>query len=71
MIGLEFMDQDKKPLTQVVSKIREISLAHDVMLLSCGVDDSVIRLIPPLIIDEDELSGGLDIVESAIAEATA
>jgi 4-aminobutyrate aminotransferase len=67
MIGLEFL-QDGAPAAGLVNRIATNALAHDLLLLSCGVDGNVIRLIPPLTIPEAELDAGLDILEAAIRE---
>lgn len=67
MIGLEFM-RDGAPAAGLVDRIATNALAHDLLLLSCGVEGNVIRLIPPLTIPEAELDAGLDILEAAIRE---
>jgi 4-aminobutyrate aminotransferase-like enzyme len=67
MIGLEFM-QDGAPAPRLVDRITTNALARGVLLLSCGVDGNVIRLIPPLTIPESELDAGLDILEAAMRE---
>jgi 4-aminobutyrate aminotransferase len=69
MIGLEFM-QAGTPATKLVDRIATNALARGLLLLSCGVDGNVIRLIPPLTIPESELDAGLDILEAAIREET-
>jgi 4-aminobutyrate aminotransferase len=70
MIGLEFM-RNGAPAPDLVDRIATNALAHDLLLLSCGVDGNVIRLIPPLTIPEAELDAGLDILEAAIREEAA
>ena len=64
MIGLEFM-RDGKPLGSEVERIAHLCVADGVLVLTCGTDHNVIRLIPPLTISEEDLNGGLDIVERA------
>jgi len=70
MIGLEFLHPDGRPATDVVAAVRNHALREDLLLLSCGTDDNVIRLAPPLTIPEPELERGLDILEGAIREAS-
>jgi 4-aminobutyrate aminotransferase len=70
MIGLEFM-QAGSPGTRLVERITTNALARGLLLLSCGIDGNVIRLIPPLTIPESELDAGLDILEAALREETA
>ena len=71
MVGLEFMEGNA-PATGLVDRIAANALARGLLLLSCGIDGNVIRLIPPLTIPESELDAGLDILEAAMrAEAAA
>ena len=68
MIGLEFLTADRRPAPDVVTAVRNRALDHDVLLLSAGPDENVIRLAPPLTIPEDELERGLDVLEQSIRE---
>lgn len=67
MIGIELMD-GKNPLTELPKKI--ITKAYDkgLMLLSCGLRKNVIRLIPPLIVNKEEVNIALDIIESVLED---
>ena len=67
MIGLEFM-QEGAPAADLVARIQENALRRDLLVLTCGIDDNVIRLLPPLTIPEAELDAGLDILEAAMRE---
>jgi 4-aminobutyrate aminotransferase len=69
MIGLEFLHPDGSPATDVVAAVRNHALRRDLLLLSCGTDDNVIRLAPPLTIPEAELERGMAILEAGIREA--
>jgi len=53
----------KTPAKKEVEKILEYSYKNGLVLLPSG--NSGIRLIPPLVIQEDELNEGLDIFEKA------
>lgn len=70
MIGMEFV-QDGAPAASLVDRIAAAALARGLLVLSCGIDANVIRLIPPLTIPEDELETGLDILEAAMREVAA
>jgi 4-aminobutyrate aminotransferase len=70
MIGLEFMEGGA-PAAKLVDRIAANALARGLLLLSCGIDGNVIRLIPPLTIPEPELDAGLDILEAAVREEAA
>jgi 4-aminobutyrate aminotransferase-like enzyme len=67
MWGMEIVD----PNTGVgdakrVKAIRQAALERGLLLISCGMDDEVIRFIPPLTISQKELDQGLSIFEDAI-----
>jgi len=52
---------------------RIVSACHraGVVVLSCGSYGNVIRLLPPLVIDEALLADGLDVLSSAVTEVLA
>jgi 4-aminobutyrate aminotransferase len=66
MIGLEFMEGDR-PAPEICKRVIRAALDQGLLLISCGLDENVIRLIPPLTIPEDELEKGLEILEAALA----
>jgi 4-aminobutyrate aminotransferase len=67
MIGLEFTDAGGAPDPGTVARVRAAALEGGLLLLNCGTDDNVIRVIPPLTIPEDELDQGLDVIEASLA----
>ena len=67
MIGLEFTSDGGAPDPGTVAGVRAAALEAGLLLLSCGGDDSVVRVIPPLTIPETELDQGLDILEASLA----
>jgi len=70
MIGLEFME-GRLPAPELTQRILHAALERDLLLLTCGVDENVIRLIPPLTITEQELEKGMDVLEASITAAGA
>jgi 4-aminobutyrate aminotransferase len=66
MIGMEFTTADGAPDPESVARVRASALEGGLLLLSCGGDDNVVRLIPPLTIPEAELDQGLDILEGSL-----
>lgn len=70
MIGLEFMDGEAGA-TDLVATIQKDAVARGVLVLTCGRDDNVIRLIPPLTISDSDLNAGLSRLEESIAAAGA
>ncbi|MHB8717795.1 MAG: aspartate aminotransferase family protein [Candidatus Dormibacteria bacterium] len=67
MIGVEFLTEGR-PRADIVAAVLESCLKRDLLVLSCGVDANVIRLLPPLTIDQADLDAGLDIIEASISE---
>jgi 4-aminobutyrate aminotransferase len=61
MIGVEFGDR------AVCARAQQRCLDGGVLVLRCGPEGNVLRLIPPLTISEDDLAQGLDVVARAMA----
>lgn len=66
MIGVEFVGEEGAPNRDVVARLRESCLEQGLILISCGVWDNVIRIIPPLNVSESEVGEALGIVEKAL-----
>ena len=67
MIGIEFM-RDGHPAADIATHVQRRCVERDLLLLTCGIDDNVIRLLPPLTIGEDDLDRGLGILEQCVRE---
>src|SRR5437868_532021 len=65
MLALELTERSPAAAKRIVTRAREGGL----VLLSCGLDGNVIRLLPPLSATDDELDGGLTILEEALGDA--
>ncbi len=65
MLALELVERNATAAKRVVARARERGL----VLLSCGLDGNVIRLLPPLSATDDELERGLSILEEALGDA--
>jgi 4-aminobutyrate aminotransferase len=62
MIGIEFVKTNSGvPGPELVKKMMDDCLNQCLIILSCGIHRNVVRLMPPLVISEDELHKGLDI----------
>jgi 4-aminobutyrate aminotransferase len=60
MVGVELAD---KATTEAVCAA---CLEAGVIVLSCGSDENVLRLVPPLTITDDEVALGLDVLRDAV-----
>jgi 4-aminobutyrate aminotransferase/(S)-3-amino-2-methylpropionate transaminase len=67
MLAIEFVEQGgKTPNADATKAIAAQCLREGVIILTCGTYGNVIRLLPPLVITDDLLADGLDVLERAI-----
>jgi 4-aminobutyrate aminotransferase len=76
MIGIELRDAGGRPDYERVGAVKRECRAQGLLLLSCGaridvpeVDNSTIRLLPPLNITIEDLDRGLEILAQALSSA--
>jgi len=60
MIGVELTDKT------AAERVQRRCLADGVIILTCGPDGNVLRLIPPLTMTDDELDHGLEVLAKAL-----
>jgi len=70
MIAVELVNNGnfKQPDSDTAKKIIERSSNNGLLLLSCGMEGNIIRLLPPLTIEFEVLNEGLDILNKTIIE---
>lgn len=68
MIGIEFNDKDGKPSKDWADKVAKRCFENKMLVLTCGQDGQVIRLIPPLNISDAEAEEALSILENAMTD---
>jgi 4-aminobutyrate aminotransferase len=71
MVGVELVDADGKPDKALQKKIRHVCLDSGLVILSCGTEDNVLRLVPPLNLSQEELDEGWEILSAAFQEVAA
>jgi 4-aminobutyrate aminotransferase/(S)-3-amino-2-methylpropionate transaminase len=73
MIGVELVkDREKKvPAKEEMRRLRGKVYQRGLLMVPAGVDGSIIRIAPPMVITEEFAADGLEILESAIAEVEA
>jgi 4-aminobutyrate aminotransferase/(S)-3-amino-2-methylpropionate transaminase len=69
MVAVELIDADGNPDAALTGSVVAACLAQGVLVLSCGMDGNVIRLLPPLVIGEDLLREGLSVIADAVRAA--
>jgi 4-aminobutyrate aminotransferase/(S)-3-amino-2-methylpropionate transaminase len=72
MIGIEFVkNQDpSQPLMDVCSRIVKGCAENGLIVLSAGTYKNVLRILSPLVITNEQLNTGLNILENEIKKAT-
>jgi 4-aminobutyrate aminotransferase / (S)-3-amino-2-methylpropionate transaminase / 5-aminovalerate transaminase len=68
MVGIEFVEdrESKAPATEYAARIKAECLKRGLVLISAGTHSNVIRFLVPLVIDDETLSTGLDIIEETL-----
>ncbi|SEG92807.1 4-aminobutyrate aminotransferase apoenzyme [Actinacidiphila yanglinensis] len=68
MIAVELVEPGtKEPNPAVTAAVAKACHAAGLVVLTCGTYGNVLRFLPPLVIGEDLLNEGLDIIEEAFA----
>ncbi|WP_240136869.1 4-aminobutyrate--2-oxoglutarate transaminase [Streptomyces sp. MUM 178J] len=69
MIAIELVKDrgTKEPAPEVAAALAKACHAEGVLVLTCGTYGNVLRFLPPLVIGEDLLNEGLDVIEQALA----
>ncbi len=72
MIGLEFVtDQEtREPNAALVKELVQSCASQGLIVESAGIYGNVIRFLAPLVITDEQLEVGLDIMENSIAKLT-
>lgn len=72
MIGMEFVKdkKTKEPDPQFVKDLVQECVQHGLMIESAGVYGNIIRFLAPLVITDEQLEAGLDILENAVGKLT-
>ena len=70
MIGIEFVkDKDsKEPDPDLVKSLIQECVQNGLLVESAGIYGNVIRFLAPLVITDEQLEAGLDILEKAVAK---
>ena len=69
MVAVEF-SKDRKPDPMMAKTIQKSCLKRNLLLLTCGTYENVIRWIPPLIVTEEQIEEALVIFLQALDEVT-
>jgi 4-aminobutyrate aminotransferase-like enzyme len=67
MLALEL----REPTSDAAKATTAAAYEKGLLLLACGLDGNVIRLLPPLTASDEELERGLGLLEEALGDAGA
>ncbi len=67
MVAAEFINPDGSPNPDAVKTVLAKAMEEKVLLITCGTYDQAIRVIPPLIVNEEEIRSFLDTFRRAVA----
>ena len=72
MIGVEFVKDrgTKEPDEAFLGKVIGGAMERGLITVSCGAYHNVLRHLVPLVISDEELDEGLDILADVVARAT-
>jgi 4-aminobutyrate aminotransferase/(S)-3-amino-2-methylpropionate transaminase len=71
MQALELVEdrRTKEPAARLASETTAAARERGLILLSCGLYGNVIRILVPLVISDDDLDQGLELLEEALVAA--
>jgi len=71
MLALELVTdrESKEPAADLAKRTTEAARERGLILLSCGTLGNVIRILVPLVISDDDLARGLEILEESLVDA--
>lgn len=71
MIGMEFVkdDKTKEPDAERTKKIIAYAYKKGVILINAGIFGNVLRFLPPLVMSEEQLNFGMDVLDEAVGNA--
>ncbi|HEX4816886.1 MAG TPA: aminotransferase class III-fold pyridoxal phosphate-dependent enzyme [Nonomuraea sp.] len=67
MQGVEFTAPDGTADAETAGAVQQAAVSHKLLTLTCGPEGNVVRLIPALVVTEEEIVTGLDRFEAAVA----
>lgn len=71
MVGVELVDADGSPASGLAAHVLRHACEQGLLLLSCGAYGQVVRLIPPLVVAEDQVDQAVGIFAEALGKAAA
>jgi 4-aminobutyrate aminotransferase-like enzyme len=72
MLALELVEdrETRAPAAGAARATTRAALERGLVLLSCGFEGNVVRILVPLVIEDDDLARGLEILEESLGDAS-
>lgn len=70
MVGSEFVTSDGKADPETAKAAQQTAAKQGLLLLTCGAHMNVVRMIPPLVVNAEQIDAALDIWADVVAEVT-
>lgn len=67
MVATEFVHPDGSPNPEAVNRVLARMMEQRILLITCGTYDQAIRIIPPLVVNEEQIRDFLDHYRNAVA----
>ena len=70
MVAIEFVKdrETKEPYSEITKKIIAYAFEKGVILMGAGIFSNVIRFLPPLVMTDEQVGYGMDVLEEAIGQ---
>jgi 4-aminobutyrate aminotransferase len=69
MVGIEFVDAAGNPDGATAAKVHAAAATQGLLLLTCGVQGNIVRMIPPLVVTGEQIDEGLALWTKALDAA--
>jgi 4-aminobutyrate aminotransferase len=69
MVASEFTSADGNPDTAAATRAQQAAAERGLLLLTCGAYGNVVRMIPPLVVDAEQIEAGLRIWAETVESA--
>ncbi|OZF01158.1 aspartate aminotransferase family protein [Rhodococcus sp. 15-1154-1] len=69
MQALEFVDDNGAPDPAAATRVQQTAISEGLLLLTCGGFGNVVRIIPALVVTDDEVAEGLDAIARTLKRA--
>ena len=67
MVATEFVNPDGSPNPEAVKQVVARAFEEKTLLITCGTYDQAIRIVPPLVVNEEQIRDFLDVYRRAVA----